>query len=135
MFGLWDNNTPSLQSKSTGVYSQTKDGYYSTISHVLGVPEKMFYLSHLPKTYLFVFKYYGFFSSFFLSTVFVLFSFVFLKEIFVQVKLAYSHFRVLKTQHDYHQNITKMLVLLPLASSHNCIHTIFQIIGNQEQLY
>lgn len=28
-----------------------------------------------------------------------------------------------------------MFVLLPLASSHNCINNIFQIIGNQEQSY
>lgn len=115
------------------MYSQTGEGYYSTISYVLGVPEKCFICPIYQKHIYLPLNIMGSPLFFSLRIVFVLL--FFFKEVLVQVKLACTHFRVLETQHEYHQNITKMLVLLPLASSHNCIHTIFQIIGNQEQSY
>lgn len=118
---------PGLQRKSTGAYSQTRVAYYSTILYVLECQKNAVFVPFTKNIFIF-FKYYGYSSSFFLCVS------VFLRNI-CSNKISFYSFGVLKSQLEYYQNITKILVLLPLTSSHKCINTIFHIIRNQEKSY
>lgn len=131
VFGFGGDNTPNSLEKINRCKSSNQSMLLFHHSICIGSARKMLYLYHLLKIYLFVFKYYGSSASCCCAFFCVC---LFFRNI-CSSKISLYSFGALKPQQEYYQYITKMLVLLPLASSHNCINTIFQIIRTQAQPY